>query len=62
MKTFISLFVLFILSQVTARNINEALFFALFLSFFLVFASYRWAVEAKEEEEKRKKYMYNFDL
>lgn len=62
MKTFISLFIVFIVSQITARNLNEALFFTLFLSFFLVFTSYRWAVKAKEEEEKRKKYMYNFDL
>lgn len=62
MKTFIFFFIIFIISQVTARNINEALFFALFLSFFLVFVSYRWAIEAKKEEEKRKKYMYNFDL
>ena len=62
MKTLIFFYLAFIISQVTARNINEALFFALFLSFFLVFASYRWAIEAKKEEEKRKKYMYNFDL
>ena len=60
MKTFIFFFIIFILSQVTARNINEALFFALFLSFFLAFASYQWAIEAKKEEEKRKKYLYNF--
>ena len=57
MKKLISFFILFISSQFFAKNENEALFFA----FLFAFASYQWAIEAKKEE-KRKKYMYNFDL
>ena len=29
-------------------------------AFLFAFASYQWAIEAKKEEEKRKKYLYNF--
>ena len=62
MKKLIFFFILFISSQFIAKNENEALFFALFFAFLFAFASYQWAIEAKKEEEKCKKYMYNFDL
>lgn len=60
MKKLIFFFILFISSQFFAKNENEALFFALFFAFLFAFASYQWAIEAKKEEEKRKKYLYNF--
>ena len=62
MKKLIFFFILFVSSQFFAKNENEALFFALFFAFLFAFASYQWAIAAKEEEEKCKKYMYNFDL
>lgn len=48
--------IFFIISQIIARNANEQIF----LAFIFVFIFLLKFIKNEERDEKRKKYMYNF--